>query len=118
MEYANLLGLAAGTLTTTAFVPQVVKPQPGHPCPAALASATVPCVALPPASMQSSIPSAKTWRTRSTHDISLGMFALFNSGLVLWLLYGVQIGSAPIVIANTITLAFASIILYFKLRYK
>jgi MtN3 and saliva related transmembrane protein len=102
MEYANLLGLAAGTLTTAAFVPQVVKPQPGHPCPAALAS----------------IPSAKTWRTRSTHDISLGMFALFNTGLVLWLLYGVQIGSAPIVIANTITLAFASIILYFKLRYK
>jgi MtN3 and saliva related transmembrane protein len=84
MEYANLLGLAAGTLTTAAFVPQVVK----------------------------------TWRTRSTHDISLGMFALFNSGLVLWLLYGVQIGSVPIVIANTITLAFASIILYFKLRYK
>jgi MtN3 and saliva related transmembrane protein len=84
MEYANLLGLAAGTLTTAAFVPQVVK----------------------------------IWRTRSTHDISLGMFALFNTGLVLWLLYGVQIGSAPIVIANTITLAFASIILYFKLRYK
>ncbi len=84
MEYTNLLGLAAGTLTTAAFVPQVIK----------------------------------TWRTRSTHDISLGMFALFNAGLVLWLLYGVQIGSAPIVIANTITLAFASIILYFKLRYK
>src|SRR3989344_7015614 len=35
------------------------KPQPRHPGRAALASATAPGVALPPASMQSSIPSAK-----------------------------------------------------------
>lgn len=84
MEFANLLGLAAGTLTTVAFVPQVVK----------------------------------IWRTRSTHDISLGMFALFSTGLVLWLIYGISIGSTPIVIANTVTLALALTILYFKLRYK
>jgi MtN3 and saliva related transmembrane protein len=102
MEYANLLGLAAGTLTTAAFVPQAVK------------AANRPSLACGPRLD----PIGETWRTRSTHDISLGMFALFNSGLVLWLLYGVQIGSVPIVIANTITLAFASIILYFKLRYK
>lgn len=84
MEFANLLGLAAGALTTVAFVPQVVK----------------------------------IWRTRSTHDISLGMFALFSTGLVLWLIYGLHIGSLPIVIANTVTLALALTILYFKLRYK
>ncbi len=60
----------------------------------------------------------KTWRTRSTHDISLGMFALFSSGLVLWLVYGVMIGSLPIVVSNIITLALALTILYFKLRYK
>jgi hypothetical protein len=35
------------------------KPQAHHPWCAALASATAPGVALPPASMQSSIPSAK-----------------------------------------------------------
>lgn len=60
----------------------------------------------------------KTWRTRSTHDISLGMFALFNAGLVLWLVYGIAIGSAPIVIANSITLALSLAILFLKLRYK
>ena len=60
----------------------------------------------------------KTWRTRSTHDISLGMFALFSSGLVLWLVYGVMIDSLPIVVSNIITLALALTILYFKLRYK
>ena len=60
----------------------------------------------------------KAWRTRSTHDISLWMFALFNTGLVLWLAYGVLIGSWPIVVSNIITLALALTILYFKLRYK
>ena len=60
----------------------------------------------------------KTWRTRSTHDISLGMFALFNTGLVLWLAYGVLIGSWPIVLTNVVTLALALTILFFKLRYK
>ncbi|BAU50001.1 membrane protein [Sulfurifustis variabilis] len=60
----------------------------------------------------------KTWRTRSTEDISLGMFALFALGVLLWLLYGVQIGSPPIVIANGITFALAAVIVFFKLRYK
>ena len=60
----------------------------------------------------------KTWRTRSTHDISLGMFVLFNTGQVLWLVYGFFISAWPIVVANTVTLALALTILYFKLRYK
>jgi MtN3 and saliva related transmembrane protein len=60
----------------------------------------------------------KTWRTRSTHDISVWMFSLFNVGLLLWLVYGVRIGSWPIMVANTVTLALALTILYFKIRYK
>lgn len=60
----------------------------------------------------------KTWRTRSTHDISLGMFSLFSIGLVLWLGYGFLIDSAPIIVTNLVTLVFALTILFFKLRYK
>jgi MtN3 and saliva related transmembrane protein len=60
----------------------------------------------------------KTWRTRSTHDISVWMFTLFNVGLLLWLVYGVRIGSWPIVVANTVTLGLALTILYFKIRFK
>jgi MtN3 and saliva related transmembrane protein len=60
----------------------------------------------------------KAWRTRSTHDISLWMFTLFNAGLALWLVYGVRIGSTPIIVANSTTLALALTILYFKIRYK
>lgn len=60
----------------------------------------------------------KTWRTRSTHDISLGMFSLFSIGLVLWLGYGFLIDSAPIIVTNLVTLVLALTILFFKLRYK
>ena len=58
----------------------------------------------------------RTWRTRSTEDISLWMFVLFCAGVLLWCAYGVAMRSWPIVIANTVTLALAGIILVLKLR--
>jgi len=60
----------------------------------------------------------KTWKSKHTKDISLGMFALFSIGVFLWLLYGIEIGATPIVIANTVTLGLALTILIFKLKYK
>jgi MtN3 and saliva related transmembrane protein len=60
----------------------------------------------------------KTWKSRHTQDISLGMFAIFSVGVFLWLLYGIQIGATPIVLANLVTLVLALTILVFKLRYK
>ena len=58
------------------------------------------------------------WRTGRTHDLSLGMFSLFTTGVALWLWYGVRIDSAPITVANVITLALAGYILYMKLTEK
>lgn len=84
MTGAEMVGHAAGILTTIAFLPQLVK----------------------------------TWRTRSTHDISLGMFATLCLGMCLWLAYGLLMGARPIIFANGITLVLASPILYFKLKYK
>lgn len=84
MDTINLLGVAAGTLTTIAFVPQVLK----------------------------------TWRTRSGEDISTGMFLLFSSGVLLWLLYGVALDAMPIIIANSITLILALAIILLKMRYR
>ena len=60
----------------------------------------------------------KTWKTRSTHDISLIMFSLFSLGVLLWLLYGITMGALPIIIANSITLALAVSILVMKIRFK
>lgn len=59
----------------------------------------------------------KTWRTRSTRDISLGMFSLMVAGIVLWLVYGVLIADLPLILANLVTLALAGTILALKLRH-
>jgi len=79
----ELLGFAAATLTTGAFVPQAVK----------------------------------TIKSRNTSDISLAMYVIITIGIVLWLLYGLRIGSWPMIFANTISLGLSATILGLKLRY-
>jgi MtN3 and saliva related transmembrane protein len=59
----------------------------------------------------------KIRKTRSARDISLGMYAVFTSGVVLWLAYGLALGSMPIIVANVFTLALALAVLVMKLRY-
>ena len=61
---------------------------------------------------------ARTWRTRSTHDISLPMFLLMAAGIALWLAYGLLIRDLPLIAANLVTLILVIAVLYFKLRYK
>lgn len=59
----------------------------------------------------------QTWRTRSTKDLSLPMFATFTVGIFLWLVYGVIIGDVPLIAANGVTFLLSGTILYFKLRH-
>jgi MtN3 and saliva related transmembrane protein len=59
----------------------------------------------------------QAWRTRSTTGISLGMYAIFTTGVALWLAYGVMLGEWPIIVANSITFPLALSILAMKLRY-
>ena len=58
----------------------------------------------------------KTWRTRSTNDISLWMFSILVAGIVAWLTYGAIIGDLPLILANGATLLLAGTILFFKIR--
>ncbi len=60
----------------------------------------------------------KTWKTKSTRDVSLQMFVLFCSGVFLWIVYGLFIGNIPIIATNIVTLSLASTILFFKLKYR
>lgn len=80
----TLLGLAAGTLTTIAFIPQLVK----------------------------------VWRSKSAKDISLNTLVIFNTGVFLWLVYGIYLQAIPIIMANGLTLVFNSIIVWLKIRYE
>jgi MtN3 and saliva related transmembrane protein len=84
MDTIQLIGLAAGSCTTAAFIPQVIK----------------------------------TWKTRSAKDLSLGMFSIFCTGVVLWLAYGFLIRDIPVIVANMVTLILASFLLVLKLRWK
>ena len=81
--YTALLGYAAATLTTVAFVPQAWL----------------------------------TWKMRAAPGVSLGMYATFTIGIALWLVYGLLIRAWPVVVANAVTLALATFILWMKLRY-
>ncbi len=60
----------------------------------------------------------KAWKLKSTKDISLTMYLVFLTGLLLWLYYGIEIGSISIIIANFVTAALACVIIVLKLKYK
>jgi MtN3 and saliva related transmembrane protein len=59
----------------------------------------------------------RTWRTRSTSDISLGMFVTYVTGILLWLVYGLMLGDIPLIASNAVTFVLSGIILGLKLRH-
>jgi len=79
----TLIGSIAAVLTTSAFVPQVVR----------------------------------VWRLRSASEISLATFLVFSLGMAVWLVYGLVIGSLPVILANAVTLVLALTIVSLKLNY-
>ena len=60
----------------------------------------------------------RAWKMRETRDLSLAMLVLFGIGILLWTLYGFQVGSLPIIAANVITFALILVLLFLKFRYK
>ena len=59
----------------------------------------------------------QVYKSRSAKDISLGMYAIFISGVLMWLVYGVMIQAMPIIIANSVTLLLAGAVLLAKIRF-
>ena len=80
----KIIGFISAILTTTAFLPQVIK----------------------------------TWKTRSTDDLSPVMFALFSTGIAGWLIYGRMINDLPMILANSVTICLAGTIMFFIIRKK
>jgi MtN3 and saliva related transmembrane protein len=60
----------------------------------------------------------KTWRNKSTKDISLTMYLAMFLGVVLWLIYGIYHDSVPMILANFITAVLLFIMIVLKLKYK
>ena len=59
----------------------------------------------------------RVWHTRHTADISLVMYILFTIGVALWLSYGILLESWPIIIANSVTLLLAGMVLTLKIKF-
>ena len=60
----------------------------------------------------------RAWKLKETRDLSLAMLLLFALGVLLWALYGVWIGSIPVIAANVITFILILVLLWMKIRYQ
>ena len=58
----------------------------------------------------------KTLKTRDTQSLSLSMYSIFCTGVLMWLLYGIAIANWPIVVANAVTILLAGTIWGIKLQ--
>ncbi|MHC1703986.1 MAG: SemiSWEET family sugar transporter [Tenuifilaceae bacterium] len=77
------VGIVAGALSCTTFLPQVVK----------------------------------TWKSKSTKDVSLLMFIIASLGTSLWLIYGILIDSFSLIFTNIIVLILSLLMLFLKIKY-
>ena len=73
----EIVGIIAGALSCTTFLPQVIK----------------------------------TWKSKSTKDVSLTMFIIATISTSLWIIYGILIHSFSILATNIVVLLFSLIML-------
>ena len=59
-----------------------------------------------------------SWKTRDLSGVSLPMYSLFTAGILGWIIYGLKIGSWPVILANIITLILACVVLILKLKHR
>jgi MtN3 and saliva related transmembrane protein len=78
----EVIGIIAGILSCTTFLPQVIK----------------------------------TWKSKSTKDVSLSMFLIAAVSTTLWLLYGILIHSISIIGTNIVVLFFSLVMLFLIFR--
>jgi len=60
----------------------------------------------------------RTWRTRRTGDLSLGMFALLSTASSLWIVYGTITADWPIILTNSGMVALNGALAIAKVRYR
>ena len=58
----------------------------------------------------------KIYKEKNADGISLTMYIILFTGVILWFVYGVLIGSLSIIIANGVTALFQLSIIIFKLK--
>jgi MtN3 and saliva related transmembrane protein len=81
---SEIVGIIAGALSCTTFLPQVIK----------------------------------TWKSKSTKDVSLTMFLIASLGTALWLVYGILIHSISIIGTNIVVLFFSLTMLWLLFKHR
>ena len=59
----------------------------------------------------------KSWKTKSTADVSMQMFILTVIGIASWLVYWILLGDLPLILATTVSLILSGAILGLKIKY-
>lgn len=59
----------------------------------------------------------KILRERQARDISLITTSALATGVFLWVVYGLAIGSMPVIVSNSVTFLFIALIVGLKLRF-
>lgn len=60
----------------------------------------------------------KTFKTKDTSGLSLGMYSMQVLGILLWMIHGFMIKDVSLAGANVVTFCLAVSILFCKLKYK
>lgn len=59
----------------------------------------------------------KTIKTKDVSGLSFGMYTVFTLGIICWLLYGIFLKDVAIILANSVTIVFVLIILFYVIKY-
>lgn len=60
----------------------------------------------------------KAWQSKSVGDLSTWMILIVITSAAVWLFYALYLGLRPVIIANSVILVLAIVLLYFKQTFK
>ncbi|MGB2170920.1 MAG: SemiSWEET family sugar transporter [Flavobacteriaceae bacterium] len=60
----------------------------------------------------------KLWKYKTADGVSLTMYLVMLTGVILWEIYGILIESIAVIVSNIVTASLLLIILYYKVKYK
>lgn len=60
----------------------------------------------------------RTYKRKSAGDFSWTYLLAFTTGLALWLWYGLEINSMPVILANAVALFLLAALVGLKIRYR
>jgi MtN3 and saliva related transmembrane protein len=60
----------------------------------------------------------RTYRTRHARDISIWQPVLLDIGMFLWLVYGILLKDAPLILANAFSIVCNTLLIFMKIYFK